>query len=173
MKNERQNENGNEQILKKAGMKFFTFAAAIMLMFGAAVFTGCESNQDKVADAKEDVQEAKEDLAEVKREVREDAQERASDEEWRVFKDDAEVKIRDNETRIKQIKEERKSSGNSANVQYSNDIEALEKRNRDLQTRIDTYDRDNGNWESFKREFNHDMESFGQAFKNLVQDNKQ
>jgi chromosome segregation ATPase len=148
----------------------FTLATAIMLMAGG-IFTGCESNQEKVANAQENVRDAKQDLADVKKEAAEDAQNRANDEEWRVFKNDAEAQIRENEAQIARYKDERKTSGKATNVKYSNDLEALEKRNQDLKVRIDSYDRDRSNWESFKREFNHDMQAFGQAFKNLGQKN--
>lgn len=149
----------------------FTLATAIMLMVGAA-FTGCESDQERVADAREDVSEAKQDLAQVKRDAAEDAQERANDEEWRVFKNDAENRISDNEARIDQFQQDWESSGKTANAVYVKDIEALEQRNRDLQTRINTYDNERGNWDSFKREFNHDMNAFGNAFKNIGKDNQ-
>ena len=43
-------------------------------------------------------------------------------------------------------------------------IDTLEKQNNDLKTKIETYDQSQSNWESFKREFNHDMDELGKSF---------
>jgi hypothetical protein len=37
---------------------------------------------------------------------------------------------------------------------------------------MDTYEKKQSDWESFKREFNHDMDELGQALKDLTVDNK-
>lgn len=125
------------------------------------IFTGCESSEEKVENAKADVKDAKQNLT---KEI--------NAEEWRVFKTEAEAKIKFNEGRIVKLKEKQKSSGKTMDALYLTKIEALEQRNRDLRTKINTYDMSQSNWESFKREFNHDMEAFGKAFKDLGVDNK-
>jgi hypothetical protein len=42
----------------------------------------------------------------------------------------------------------------------------------DLQTRMDNYEHSKTDWESFKTEFNHDMEGLGQALKDVTVNNK-
>ena len=55
---------------------------------------------------------------------------------------------------------------------YAKNIENLEERNRDLKTRIGAYETNQSDWESFKREFNHDMNEVGQALRDLTVNNK-
>ena len=65
-----------------------------------------------------------------------------------------------------------KKSGKTLDAVYEQRIDTLEKKNRDLKARVDAYDKSQSDWESFKREFNHDMDELGQAFKDLTVDNK-
>lgn len=52
---------------------------------------------------------------------------------------------------------------------YNEEIVKLELKNENLKVKIATYQGENkANWEAFKREFNHDMEEFGNAFKTLT-----
>jgi hypothetical protein len=41
-----------------------------------------------------------------------------------------------------------------------------------MKARIDAYDKSQSDWESFKREFTHDMEGLGQALNDLTVNNK-
>jgi len=41
-----------------------------------------------------------------------------------------------------------------------------------MRARLVAYEKSQSNWESFKREFNHDMDEIGQALKDLTVDNK-
>lgn len=50
-------------------------------------------------------------------------------------------------------------------------IADLEARNKTLQGRIDDYEKYHSNWESFKREFNHDMEEIGKSIKDIANNN--
>jgi hypothetical protein len=55
---------------------------------------------------------------------------------------------------------------------YSKRITTLEQQNKDLRVKLYAYEKSQSNWESFKREFNSDMDAIGEAFKNLTVDNK-
>ncbi|MBK6283604.1 MAG: hypothetical protein IPF54_14015 [Draconibacterium sp.] len=48
----------------------------------------------------------------------------------------------------------------------------LEQKNNILRAKIESYESNQTDWESFKREFNHDMEELGMAFKDLTSDNE-
>ncbi len=51
-------------------------------------------------------------------------------------------------------------------------IDELEQQNASLRRKLDAYEKENSDWETFEREFNHDMEALGKAFENLGKDNK-
>ena len=58
-------------------------------------------------------------------------------------------------------------------AKYVESVDALEQKNKDLKNRMDAYGANTqSDWDSFKREFNHDMDALGQAFKDLTVNNK-
>ena len=60
-----------------------------------------------------------------------------------------------------------------AKADYERSIADLEKRNAALQIKVKEYKNEgNTQWESFKREYNYDMEELGKAMKNLTKNNK-
>jgi hypothetical protein len=142
----------------------FTLAIASTLIAGS-IFTGCKPSTPKVEAAQENVQDAKQELK--------DAQQAATAEEWKAFKDESEVKISNNEARIAELKIKIKKSGKNLDKLYEQKIDALEQQNKDMKARIDMYENNaHSDWESFKREFNHDMDELGNALKDLTVDNK-
>jgi len=148
-----------------------TLAVATALMAGT-ILTGCQSSDAKVEAAQDKVQDAKQDLKEVQKDANAEAVKYASAEEWKTFKMESEVKIHDNEVRIAELKEKMKKSGKALDAVYEEKIDMLEKKNKDLQAKLDAYEKSQSNWESFKREFNHDMDELGHAFADLAVDNK-
>lgn len=148
-----------------------SYAIASTLVAGL-ILTGCQSASQKEEAAKENVQEAKEELKEVRDDANKEAQKVASAEEWKTFKMETAEKIRNNEIRIAELKVKMKKPGKILDGLYEKRIEALEQRNNDLKMRIENYEKNQSDWESFKREFNHDMDELGQAFKDITVDNK-
>lgn len=141
------------------------FIAGIILV--SCKFSTKEENasQEKVLDAKENVQDAKDSLVAAKK--------AATAEEWQAFKDETESIINENEARIAELKLKMKKTGKSIDAKYKKNIEVLEQKNKNLKVKIETYKNDtNADWQSFKREFNHDMNEIGQALKDLTIDNK-
>jgi len=123
------------------------------------------ASQDKVQDAKENVQDAKDSLAVAKKE--------ANAEEWSIFKSQTDSVINYNEARIAELKLKMKKTGKSIDSKYEKNIGVLEQKNKDLKIKMETYKNDaNADWQSFKREFNHDMGEIGQSLKDLTVDNK-
>lgn len=143
-----------------------------LLILAMAIFSGCQSSANKVEEAKEDVVEAKEELKEVQAEARAEAIVVANAEEWRVFKADSEAKIKENEIRIDELKVKMKKSGKTFDAMYEKNIIALEQKNKDMKVRITNYENNQSDWNSFTREFNHDMDELGQALKDLTVNNK-
>ena len=148
-----------------------SYAVASTLIAGI-IFTGCQSASQKEEAAKEAVQEAKEELKDVRDDANKEAQKLASAEEWIAFKTESDEKIRNNEIRIAELKVKLKKPGKILDGLYEKRIETLEQRNNDLKIKIENYEKNQSDWESFKREFNHDMDELGQAFKDITVDNK-
>ena len=136
------------------------------------VITGCQSSVQKEASARDNLQEAKQDLKNVQKDANAEAQKLANAKEWETFKNDAELTIRNNEIRISELKVKLHQQGTILDPMYEKKIETLEQQNKDLKKRIEDYEKDQSDWETFKREFSHDMDELGKALKDLTVDNK-
>ncbi|MBK8490417.1 MAG: hypothetical protein IPL49_05775 [Saprospirales bacterium] len=147
-------------------MKQLIFILAVATMFMAGtVFTGCQTAAEKEQADQDRLEAAQADLDAA-------ADKLATAEEWRAFKTESEEKINDIEIRIAELKEKMKNSGKILDGLYAQRIETLEQKNRDLRTKMANYEQNQSDWESFKREFNHDMDELGQALKDFTVDNK-
>jgi len=144
----------------------------VTVFLTGSVLTGCQSSAKKEASARDNLQEAKQDLKEVQKDADEEAQKLANAEEWKTFKSDAEVTIRNNEIRIADLRVKMAKQGTVLDPMYEKKIEALEQQNKDLRKRIEDYEKSQSDWETFKREFNHDMDELGKALKDITVDNK-
>ncbi len=152
--------------MKKSISTLALAAAFIVALFA----TGCQSSSQKADKAEDKVVNAKEDL--MKAEAKAAELKLKAAEEWKIFKAEAETKIGDNDRSIADLRDKMKVSGKKMSAEYSKNIDALEAKSKALRTKIDTYNTDTSDWEAFKREFNHDMDEFGQAFKDLTVNNK-
>jgi predicted nucleic acid-binding Zn-ribbon protein len=133
--------------------------------FTGVIFNGCSPATPKEEAARAKVDDANEELK--------DARKAATAEEWKAFKDESELKIRDNEIRIAELKTKIKKSGKELDAVYERKIDALEQQNKAMKVKIDVYEKDvKSDWDSFKREFNHDMDEIGKAMLDLTVDNK-
>lgn len=147
-------------------MKKTILTLVITMFVVTTAFVSCKPATKEEIEAKENVQEANEELTEAKR--------AATAEEWQEFKDDMNEAIKKNDERIAELKLKMKNTGKSIDAEYEENIDALEQKNNDLKFKMEAYKNDaNADWESFKREFNHDMDEVGQALKDLTVDNKE
>jgi small-conductance mechanosensitive channel len=153
-------------------MKKTTFTLAIATLAIGSIVMSCKSNtekeqaaQENVDSAKVAVEEAEEDLAEAKR--------AATAEEWQEFKDATNAKIEENNAKIAELKLKVKKTGKDIDKAYQANIDTIEQKNKRLKIKLDTYKNDaNSDWESFKREFNHDTDELGQSLKDFTVNNK-
>ncbi|NTV84969.1 MAG: hypothetical protein HGA23_11835 [Bacteroidales bacterium] len=152
--------------------KIILVLVMVSVFLTGSVLTGCQSSAQKEASARDNLQEAKQDLKEVQKDANEEAKKLANAEEWNTFKSDAEVTIRNNEIRIADLRVKMAKQGTMLDPMYEKKIEALEQQNRDLRKRIEDYEKSQSDWETFKREFNHDMDELGKALKDITVDNK-
>jgi uncharacterized membrane-anchored protein YhcB (DUF1043 family) len=150
-----------------------TFIQLVIPVFIAGtILFSCQSPRQKQEATQLKVQEARKDLNSAKKDANEAAMVVATAEEWNTFKSESELKINENEIRIKELKLKLNKPGEILDPHYSKRIADLEQQNKDLRAKLYSYEKSQSNWESFKREFNSDMNSFGEAFKNLTVDNK-
>jgi uncharacterized protein HemX len=92
--------------------------------------------------------------------------------DFQKFKRESEMKISDNKRKIAELKTRKKKESIEVQEKYDKKVMALEQKNNDLEKRIKGYNNsDSGKWESFKREYNHDMDELGKALKDLTVDN--
>lgn len=136
------------------------------------ILTGCQSPEQKVDTAETNVENAKQNLEDAEKDKMTADQNAVDAEEWQKFRTDVEVKIKTNETRIAELREKKKTSGQKADVIYTQRIDTLEQRNIGMRTWMNDYENSNTDWALFKREFNHDMDELGKALKDLTVDNK-
>jgi len=129
-------------------------------IFASTIVISCSSPSQKVENADANVTEAKQNLAEAQYVYAVEVEN---------FKKETVGKITSNEKIIADIKESMANEKKEAKAVYQNQITALEQKNADLKNRIDEYKEDgNEKWQSFKREFNHDMDELGQSLKEFL-----
>jgi len=148
-----------------------TIAVACMLNAGS-VFTSCKSAAQKRAEGQSESTDEQENLNEAQNDANVEEQKVATAEEWSAFKSEADLKIKSNEVRIAELTVKMNKPGELLDPLYKKRIQTLEQQNNDLRARMDAYDKNKSDWETFKREFNHDMDELGQALKDVTVDNK-
>lgn len=142
-------------------MKNSFWVMALFIIGFGTTFTSCESSGEKVENAKEDVADAEENLAEARQDYLEDVAD---------FKQQKANRIAANNREIADFNARLKLEQNE--VDFSEKIAELERRNRDLQMQLDSYKAESmSNWENFKNEFNKDMDQLGAALRDLTVNN--
>lgn len=134
--------------------------------FAGTLLTSCDKPQNQVENAKEEVMEAQEDLEKAKAEYALEVSD---------FKTAAEIKIAENKKTIQELKEKRSSKKNAKEKEvYDAKIAELERRNDVLRDKLRDYkeEKRSEKWESFKREFNDDMNALGNSIKNAFTDDE-
>jgi len=153
--------------MKKTMLMLAISAAAIL-----TVTNGCKSNSEKVEDAQTNVQDAKADLKTVLKDSLTDAQKASNVAEWKIFRNESQAKIKNNEVRINELKTKMKNEKGSSVSISNRKIDSLEAKNNELVTRMDNFDRGKNDWETFKLEFNRDLNGVGESLSNFSVKNK-
>ncbi|HEX8515524.1 MAG TPA: hypothetical protein VF868_04940 [Bacteroidia bacterium] len=144
-------------------MKTTIPALLTMSLLTALSFLACNSSADKVNSAKENVAEAEVSLQDAKNDY---------DSEYEKFKLESNDKITANEQIIADLKIYSKDKKKEVKDQYEATINSLEQKNQQMKNKVSEYKKDSSNsWESFKREFNHDMDELGKALSDLGTNN--
>ncbi|OYY05537.1 MAG: hypothetical protein B7Y15_11455 [Bacteroidetes bacterium 24-39-8] len=138
------------------------------MLIGGISFNGCKTPDQKVNDAQIQVENAKENLEKVEDKAAVAEIKAANAEEWKIFKNESEAKIKTNEIRISELKSKIKRSGYPMDDLNAKRVDTLEMQNRKLQSKVDDYNKTMTDWETFKREFNRDMDGLGSALKDFT-----
>ncbi|WP_157813409.1 hypothetical protein [Flavobacterium sp. 5] len=153
-------------------MKKLNFALAIVTIMTGLMLTSCKPNTEKVQDAQENVDSTKTALTKAEDNLNQ-AKRAATTEEWQQFKEDTNAKIEENNAKIAELKLKIKNAGKDIDKAYQRNIDTIEQKNKDLKIKIDSYKNDvNSDWNSFKRELNHDVDELGKSLKDFTVDNK-
>lgn len=91
-----------------------------------------------------------------------------STEEYQKFKRESIDKMSENDMRIAELRKEKSSDDKEVKARYDKKIDALEKRNQELKTKLTNYKYEKSNWQTFKQEFKHDLDGLGNAFKDFT-----
>ncbi|MBP7809206.1 MAG: peptidase M23 [Bacteroidia bacterium] len=119
----------------------------------------CGTKAEKVENAEEKLIEANQDLNKANEDYLTEVE---------AYKKETAEKIAANEQSIAEFKLRVENEKKEAKEDYKKRIAELEQKNSDMKKVIDEYQAEGKDkWESFKTEFNHDMEELGQAFKDL------
>jgi uncharacterized protein YpmS len=148
-------------------MKKLSITLAVTMFLAVSSFISCNSNSSKVQDAKENVEEKKNDVTIAKEQLA--RAEADSISQFEQFRSAMMQVIADNEKTIAELREKMKNENKVMKAKLEIKIEDLEKRNNDLRMKISEYKYDGKTeWQSFKKEFNHDMDELGHAVKDLT-----
>jgi hypothetical protein len=96
----------------------------------------------------------------------------ATVDEWESFKSDSELKISDNEILIIELKVKMQNQGEIFDALYKKKIMYLEEQIKYMKARLESFEKSQSNWESFKSGFNKEINTIGEALNDLMSNNK-
>lgn len=132
---------------------------ALIAFIAATIISGCSSDAEKVETAKSEVDKAVQDLDQAKENYKK---------EYDKFKYDSDERTEANNKSIEKLKIHAKKLNKAAKIEYEKAIDDLEKRNNAMKEKVKDYKEEgNEKWQTFKNEFNHDMDNLGQALKDF------
>lgn len=137
--------------------------ATVIILFNSCKSPAEDKERTNTDEVKENLVEAKESLDKAKKEyvLR-----------YQAFKLESDNKIAENEKVIAELKAKAKMESNAAKQDFEKELTVLEQKNQSLKEKMSYYkDEGDDKWESFKMEFNQDMDSLGQALKDLTKNN--
>lgn len=145
-------------------MKNQMFYIMILALIAGVMITGCNTSTQKVEKAKDKVDQAQDDLDQATLDYHAEIE---------SFKNETREKTITNDQMIAELKARIAKEKKDARVMYEKNIAELEKKNNELKESINNYkDEGKDNWESFKDEFNSDMENLGIALKDFFRDSQ-
>lgn len=91
--------------------------------------------------------------------------------EVQAFKKEQEPRLKQNQAFIEELKNKKPDSKTTLKAQTDKQVAELELSLRDLKSRLDVYKyTDKQSWETFKRNYNHDMDELEKILRDLFRD---
>ncbi|MBE0664098.1 MAG: hypothetical protein IH597_16705 [Bacteroidales bacterium] len=149
----------------------FILAVTTSLLAGG-IFTSCQSNEQKVEDAKDKVQDARQDLIEAQTDAYDAETAKINSEDWIAFKNETDNNVKNNELRIAELKVQLNEPGMVYDPIYKDRIEVLEQKNIDLKNRLIAYENSQSDWGVFRSEYNRDMDELMKDLREFSFSNK-
>jgi hypothetical protein len=144
-------------------MKKTMYSAAIILM-SVMLTVACDSSSEKVDTAEKNVEVAKDELVIANEEYLV---------EMEAYRITAAERFVQNEKATADFNARVAKDKTQAKADYQERIKALDAKNSDLKKRLDEYKANSKDgWESFKAEFNAEMERIGDEINSLTSDNQ-
>jgi hypothetical protein len=141
-------------------MKTIIKSLSVFAALSTAVVTSCNSPEQKVENAQDNVTQANKDLDTANKEYLADIE---------SYRKQTAERIAANQKSSDEFNAQIESDKKDAREEYKKKIDVLEQKNTDMKKTMDDYKADGKEkWETFKKEFSQSMDNLGQAFKNLT-----
>ncbi len=88
--------------------------------------------------------------------------------EWETFRTEAEAKIRSNEMLLAELSVQLSKPGTALDTLYTKRIKELNKQNQAFINRLNAYEKNRSDWETFKRDYKSDMEELEKVLKDMA-----
>ena len=158
---------------KHHAMKLFSVSAAFAMIISATSFLGCNTANKKEKESESKTNERKTEIQELKKEYKADSIKVVSEAEWLMYKAAAEIKIKANKVRISELRKTLHKNGKLKDAAADQLLTDLEKKNDELQKRLETFKREGTDWKTFKSGFDQDEEKLKTSLKEFkIKDSK-
>ena len=135
-----------------------------LICISGTVFTGCQSSAKKVENAEDKLANAKDDVADAQRDLIKARQDSIAD--YQQFKKESEEKFQAHEKSIADFKARIAKEKSDKKEAYEKEIARLEQKDTDMRKRLEDYNEVNKEkWETFKKNFNHELDELGESLK--------
>lgn len=129
----------------------------------AGILTGCTSTASKVENAEENVKKEQEDVVKANENLKMEIEN---------YRKESVSKIDGNDQRIAEVRAQAEKDKSAMKAEVKTQISDLEKKNAELRTKLNDYQSDKQeDWDTFKKELNHDMDELGNSLRDFGQKN--
>jgi len=156
--------NAPPSAVKPNKMRKSILLFTIIAVASTLVYTSCKSSSEKVESAEAKVTEAEQDLIDAQQEYRVDVDN---------YRMQTASTIEANNRNIAEFNARIEKEKSQVKAEYRQKIADLEAKNNEMKKKLDGYQAEGKDqWESFKNEFNRDMDQLGKSISDLTSKNK-
>jgi hypothetical protein len=148
------------------------FTLAVTTLMGGLIFSGCHTQSRKIDSAIANGLEATQNFETGMKEVSAELKNALNVQDWIIFKKVSDFKIRNNDIRIAELKVKTQRRGMKPDPGYRKKLNELENVNLGMKKKLVVYSEDLNEWNSYKNEFNRDLDKLQQTLTDLTIDNQ-